>query len=313
MKLALILLLAAAEFALADAMLRVRPHITAKPNSEVKLSQLVDGQGLSAQLSEKLSSISLSMAPAYGEKQEIANANLTAILRPLIQAEREMRGGERLHVVIPKSVVIDTAKRELSEELVKTELLQAWQPLCPDCRLEVENLSLPKMGEVRDWTLRVKPELPRGSFSVAVDIVRENGAPTMAWISGRIAQKRRVPVAKRALNQGERVLAQDFGFEYRYTSFAIDGVPLTEDFNGRRMKQGLRAGDVLWKGMIEKEKAIRAGDLVQLKSAEGMWEVSMRVIAQQDAFIGDVINLKNPKTNNTLVGQVTGQGEVELR
>lgn len=312
MKWILPLLFLVGEMAAADAMLRVRPHITARPNSEIKLSQLVDGQGLSQQLTEKLATVALSIAPAYGEKQEIANANLTAVLRPLIQAERQ-RGGERLHVVIPKTVTIDTTKRDLNLELVKAELLQAWQPLCAECRLEIETLNLPKVGEIRDWTIRVKPELPRGSFSVAVDVVRENGSPTIAWISGRLIQKKNVPVAKRALTQGERVLAQDFSMEYRDTSFAIDGAPSLEDLNGKRMRQGLRAGDVLWKAMIEKERAIRAGDLVQLKSTDGVWEVSMRVIAQQDAFIGDVINLKNPKTNNTLVGQVTGQGEVELR
>ena len=46
---------------------------------------------------------------------------------------------------------------------------------------------------------------------------------------------------------------------------------------------------------------------------EKNWEVSLSVVAQQDAYIGDIVNLKHPKTNTTLVGQVTGQGEVELR
>jgi flagella basal body P-ring formation protein FlgA len=300
------------ELAAADAMLRIRPRILAQPNSDVKLSQLVDGQGLSTELTNKLNSVSLSVAPAYGEKQEIANANLSAILRPLIQAERA-RGAGSLHVVIPKSVVIDTTKREMDSELVKMELKQAWQPLCSDCQLEVEALSLPKISEIRDWTLRLKPELPRGSFSVPVDIVRENGSPTMAWVSGRLLQKRKVPVAKRAFNQGERIMAQDFAIEFRDTSYALDGVPAAEELTGKRLKQGLRAGDTLWKGMIERERAVRAGETVQLKSSEGEWEVSLRVIAQQDAYIGDVINLKNPKTNNILMGQVTGQGEVELR
>lgn len=309
-QLAFAIIMVCCEMAMADAMLRIRPHIVVSPNSNVKLSQLVDGQGLSQELTNKLGTISLSVAPAYGEQQEIANANLMAILRPLIQVERA-RGP--LHVMIPKTVVIDTTKRALESELVKMELLQAWQPLCPECQLDVEALSLPQVTGLRDWSLRLKPELPRGTFSVAVDIVRENGAPTMAWISGRLLQKRKVPVAKRALNLGERVLAQDFSIELRDTSFAIDGVPGVEDLNGKRMKQGLRAGDVLWKGMIERERAVRAGDIVQLKSSEGPWEVSLRVIAQQDAFVGDVINLKNPKTNNILMGQVTGQGEVELR
>jgi flagella basal body P-ring formation protein FlgA len=52
---------------------------------------------------------------------------------------------------------------------------------------------------------------------------------------------------------------------------------------------------------------------VTVKSGEKNWEVSISVIAQQDAFVGDIINLKHPKTNTVLVGKVTGQGEVELR
>src|ERR1035437_9579064 len=104
------------EVASAEAMLRIRPHIVVSPGSEVKLSQLVDGQGLSTELMNKMSAIALSVAPAYGEKQELANANLTSVLRPLIQEERGRTTG-KLHVIIPKVVVIDTTKRGLDADL----------------------------------------------------------------------------------------------------------------------------------------------------------------------------------------------------
>src|SRR5262249_1435069 len=117
----------------------------------------------------------------------------------------------------------------------------------------------------------------------------------------------------RSLQIGDRVTAQDFSWQYRDTSFALDGAPTAEDLSGKRLKQALASGDVLWKGMLEKERAVRAGDLVELKSTEGIWEVSLNAIAQQDAFIGDVIHLKNPKTNSLLMGQVTGRDEAELR
>lgn len=296
----------------AEAMLRVRPHIVVSPNSDVKLSQLVDAQGLSTALQTTMDSISLSVAPAYGEKQELANANITSILRPLIQDERD-RTKKSFHVVIPKVVVIDTVKRTMDPDMVRAELAQAWQPLCSGCQLEIEGLSLPKIDTVRDWTLRLKAELPRGSFSVPVDLVRENGSTSPAWISGRLVIKRKVPVAKKILNFNERVTEQDFNWEYRDTSFSIDGIPEADELAGKHLKQGLRADDILWRGMLEKEKAVRRGDMVQLKSSEGPWEVSMSVVAQQDAFVGDVINLKNPKTNNILMGQVVGQGQAELR
>jgi flagella basal body P-ring formation protein FlgA len=300
------------EVALAQAVLRIRPHIIVAPNAQVTLAQLADGQGLSPALLTKMAAVSLSVAPAYGEKQELANANLTAILRPLIQEEKE-RTGKPVHLLIPKTVVIDTTKRNLDADLVTMEMMQAWQPLCRECQLSIEGLSLPRIDGVRDWTLHLKPEMPRGGFSVAVDLIRENGSATAAWISGRLTIKKKVPVAKRVIGASERVTAQDFTWEYRDTSYAIDGVPIAEEIPGKRLKQGLRANEILWKSMLERERAIRAGETVQLKSAEGDWEISLNMIAQQDAYIGDVINLKNPKTNNILMGQVVGRGEVELR
>ena len=295
-----------------EALLRVRPHIVVSPNSDVMLGQLVDAQGLSPEFPAQIRAIALSKSPDYGEKQEIANANLTSILRPIIQAERARTKGT-IHVVIPKVVTIDTTKHEMEKDLVLSELLQTWQPQCVDCQLDVEALSLPRVAGIKDWTLRLKPELPRGSFSVPVDLVREDGSLTSAWISGRLLTKRKVPVAKRVLNLSDRVTAQDFDWEFRDTSYAIDGIPTGEDFAGQKLRQGLRAGDILWRGMLEKEKAVRRGDLVQLKSFEGSWEVSMRVISEQDGYIGDVINMRNPKTNNVLMGKVVRQGEVELR
>ncbi len=296
----------------AEAMLRVRPHIIAAPGSVVKLSQLIDSQGLSNEMKAKLEAVSISVAPAYGEKQEIANAAITSILRPLIQEERD-RTQSKLHLVIPKMVVIDTTKRELDAEMVRGEILTTWQPLCPDCQLEVEALSLPRIEGIHDWTLHLKAELPRGSFSIPVDLVRQDGSMTSAWVSGRLVTKRKVPVAKRMINMNERVTAQDFTWEFRDTSFSVDGVPTSDEFVGKRMKQGLRANEVLWAGMLVREVAVRRGDLVQLKSSEGAWEVTVAAVAQQDAFVGDVIGLKNPKTNTIFMGHVVGQGEVELR
>ncbi len=308
----LLIALFISNFANADVMLRVRPHVVVKPNAEVKLSQLIDAQGLSAEGQKHLSEISLSIAPAMGERQELEQAELTSRIRPIVEAEKS-HTHSRVHIVIPKTVIIDTLKRDISADQVQVELMQAWQPLCNECKLEIEALSIPKVANIRDWTMKLKAELPKGSFSVPVDIIRENGAPLPAWVSGRLLVKKKVPVATRILNSGERVQKADFAWEYRDTSYAIDGIPTSEDMVGKKVRRALRAGEVLWSGLLEKEKAIRRGDLVTIRSGEKNWEVSLSVIAQQDAYIGDIVNLKHPKTNTVLVGQVIGQGEVELR
>lgn len=308
----LILISILAYSARADVFIRVRPHVVVSPNSEVTLAQLIHTQGLSKNSQEKIDSTAMSKAPAYGERQELASANLMAVLRPIVQAERILTK-KPVHLVMAKNVTIDTLKREITVEGVTEELLQAWQPLCADCKLEIEGLSLPAIQGVRDWNMRIKSDLPRGSFSVQIDIVRLDQAPANAWVSGRLKVKKKVPVSRRSMAMNERVQANDYTWEYRDTSFSTDGVPQGEDIIGRKMKIGVRAGDILWASQLEKEKAVHRGELVQVKSGTGLWEVSMTVVAQQDAVIGDVINLKNPRTNSVLVGQVTGLGEVELR
>ena len=296
----------------AEALIRVRPHVVVTPASDVKLMQLVDAQGLSKESENILQSTPMTKAPEYGERQELAQASLMAVLRPIVQAERG-KTGATVHLLLPKNVIVDTLKRELTQEMVWAELLQVWQPLCSDCKLELEGLSLPAIQGVRDWSLKLKSELPRGSFAVPVSIVREDTAIVNAWISGRLIARRKVPVLKRALSANERIQKQDYTWEYKDTSFSTDGAPDPEEMIGRQVRQGLRAGDILWAGLVLREKAIRRGEMVQVTSGAGTWEVSMMVVSQQDAVIGDIINLKNPKTNNILVGQVTGLGEVELR
>lgn len=307
-----ILLLLLTLSARADVLLRVRPHIVVAPESEVHLSQLIDVQSLSAESQERLAQTPVLRAPELGERQTLSSSSLVEVLREVVELERR-RGGQKLHVVLPKSVVIDTVKRELTAEVVGQELTQAWQPLCADCQLTVESVSLPKVDDVRDWTLKVKAELPRGSFSVPVELVRENGAHLPAWISGRLVAKRKVPVARRLMNIGERLQSEDVSWEFRDIAFSYDGIPTADEIPSLHLRQGMRAGDILWSRMLEKDRAVRRGEMVQIKSRSGIWEVSLNVVAQQDAYVGDVVNLKNPKTGAMLMGEVVGQGEVELK
>lgn len=296
----------------AESVVRVRPHVVVSPQAQVTLAHIVDDHGLARAFVLKLNAVALMRAPEYGERMELSQAAAMEALRPLVMAERR-RSRQNIRLVVPKNIVVDTVKRGMSAEQVTAELVQAWQPLCGDCQLEVDGVSLPRVESVRDWTLKIKAEIPRGSFSVPVELIRDDGSSFPAWVSGRVVLKKKVPVAKRVLQMGERVQSDDYRWEYRDISFSMDGVPQADELTGKRIKQGIRAGDVLWMNALEKEKAVRRGDLVQVRSGSDQWEVSLRVIAEGDAYIGDVINLKNPKTNSLLVGQVTGRGEVELR
>lgn len=296
----------------AAGVIRVRPHVVVVPGTKVNLGQLVDSEGVSATTVEQLTAIEISSAPSQGEHQEISNTALLGWLRPIVKAERQ-KSNSTVHLIVPNKVLLDTQARQLMPETIRQELIQAWQPLCTECRIDIDNLSLPAVSGARDWTLKIRPELPKGSFAVAIEITKNSGDKMPAWVSGRLSVQRRVPVATRMISPDEVLKGQDIKWEFRDTSFAIDGIPSEEDLIGKRLKQGLRAGDSIWMGMLAREKAIRRGDPVHLRAVGDDWEVSLQVVAQQDSYLGDMVNFKHPKTNSPLVGRVVGQDEVELQ
>lgn len=296
----------------ADEMVRVKSHIVVPPASTVTLAQLLDTHAVSQEFQTAIKAITVTVAPEQGERIEISGTAVSGLLREAIAAEKK-RSSATVRIMVPSQVVVDTVKRAIDDKMIRDELIQAWKPLCSDCEMEIRNLSIPKVENIVDWTLKLKAELPKGSFSVPVEIIRDNTAPLQAWVSGETRLHRRIPVAKRLLNIGERISAPDIGLEKVDITYSFDGTPTLEDLIGKKLRRAVRASDPIWSSYIEREVALRRGDSVRVVSSEGIWEVSMNAVADKDAFIGDTIMLKNPRTNKTLTGVVAAQGEVELK
>jgi len=291
---------------------RVRPQVSAVPGTKITVARVLDAQDLSPETQRQLAQTVLAEAGPEGAVTVINQAQITATLRPILAKERE-RSKRKVHLRLPQQLTILSEVRALSDEAVTADLLKAWQPICPDCHLEIENLSLPNVKEAVDWSLKVNSELPRGSFSLPLSVTRANKPMVSAWVMGRLVIKRKVPVVTRAIGMHERLQPQDIDWDYRDTSFSLDSAPTLSELKGKKVKQGMRVGDILWRALIEKEKAIHRGEQVQVRSGQSGWEVWLSVVAQQDAAVGDVIEFKNPKTNGTFLGEVVGPARVELR
>jgi flagella basal body P-ring formation protein FlgA len=296
----------------AEEMVRVKSHIVVAPTSNVSLAQLLDLSGTSAEFLKSVQAISLTVAPDKGERIEISGSAVTSLLRDVVAAEK-IRSAGNVRILVPSQIVVDTVKRTIDEKMVREELLQAWKPLCSDCELEIRNLSIPKVENIVDWSLKLKAELPKGSFAIPVEITREGAAPLQAWINGQTRVQRKIPVAKRLMNIGERITSADVALESVDVTYSIDGTPTLEELVGKKLRRAVRAADPIWSSYIEREVALHRGESVRVSSAEGIWEVSMNAIADKDAFVGDTVSLKNPRTNKILTGVVVAQGEVELK
>jgi len=283
-----------------------RTHSLIEHGSPVILGDIVETMDLDPRLRDRLMKLPLATAPNPGEKIEFTSAAISGLLRPVLNY---LQGIPKLK--IPNHVVIERSSHVWEQAVIEKELLNFWQPMCKDCQLEIDRISLPA-GKFENWKMTPKRDLPRGAFSVPVEIANA-GQTAMLWIQGNLLIRKSVPVAKRAIFFGERISAADFDWTFRDVTLSQDGVPVLEEIANHRIKSSLRANDILFDGMLEREKAVKRGEVARVISSQGAWAVEVNAIAQQDADIGDTIKLITTRTNKNLTGTVVAKGEVEIQ
>lgn len=283
----------------------VRAHSMIDHGSPVVLGDIVDLRGIDEGMKAQLIHLPLSAAPGVGETLEFSMTAISGLLR------NALNFSDLPKVKIPHQVMIERASHKFESATVEKELMKLWQPSCRDCKLELDQLSLPA-GKFDNWRLNAKSDLPRGGFSIPMDVQKDDQHETL-WVQGHLTIQKLVPVAKRVIYFGERVQQGDVDWAWRDVTMAQDGTPSSGEVVGRRVKAPLRAGDIVFAGNLEREKALRRGELARVISGEKGWQVSINAIAQQDADVGDTVTLKNPRTNRALTGVVIAKDEVEVQ
>ncbi len=243
-------------------------------------------------------------APAKGEKRTFSARAMSELLRAF--SNQLAKKNLSVKFVVPQSVTIERPRLELSEAIVRDQLLKAWGASCKECKLILSDLQLPVRTQVNDWELQIKKELPRGQFSVAIKINNKD----LVWLKGRLEIQREVPVANRAIYFGERLTQADFHTEFRDSTFSNDRALKPEEIDGQRLKSPVRVNDIISRSQIEKEKALVKGSIVRLKSNDSSFEVSLEARAEQDGFVGDTVAVRNLQSQHILQATVTGKSEV---
>lgn len=292
--------------ALAKGEITVHPYSLILHGASILLGDVVEMRDVDPAIRDQLLKLPLASAPAPGEKLEFSSVAISGLLRAALT-----KIASAPHLLIPTKVVIERSTYIWEQAVVEKELISFWQTMCSGCQLEIDQLSMPA-GQYESWTLSPRRELPRGGFSVAAQVLKD-GKPYTLWIQGNLIVRRSVPVAKRAIFFGERVQAADFDWHWRDVTFSQDGTPTADDIAGKRMKASVRADEILYDGMLEREKALHRGDVARVISGEDDWQVSINAIAQQDGDIGDTVTLKTVKSNKDLTGVVVAKDEVEIK
>jgi flagella basal body P-ring formation protein FlgA len=212
--------------------------------------------------------------------------------------------------------VIANTGYEVDEEAVKSELNARWEKLCGTCKFVFQNIKMPVIeAEYQGvpWEIEPNERLPKGSFSEKLWVIKGASDRRLYWITGKMQIQKKVPVSIRSLEPGKKLSKEDFDWQWRDTTFSTDGVLTEQTLIGQVVRYALVSGDIIWARAVQREKAVKRGEIVKVYMGQGNWQVTMQARTEQDGYVGDIVTVKNLKTNKLISGEVVGPNEVALK
>ena len=283
---------------------------------EIVLGDLIVARGVSRAALDTLKVIRLADTPNPGESRSFTAMGLEQIFRPHLRAI-ETQSGERISLRVPTRVTVVRKSFKLQIDDVGSHIKTQLKELCGDCEFEISGLQLPAVPASipagSTWSIKFRNELPKGSFSVPLEVSHEDGSKRTYWIAGVLAVHRKVPVASRSLQAGERVRPEDFNMKSKDITFANDIAANDAELAASVVARAIGAGQIIWRSGLRREVAVKTGDTVKVVAGSDGWQVMIDGIAQGSAYIGDFVKVKIQRTQKMISGLLTEKGVVEVR
>ncbi|MES2963562.1 MAG: flagellar basal body P-ring formation chaperone FlgA [Bdellovibrionota bacterium] len=284
--------------------------------TDVTLGDLVTSHGMSRTARERLSAIRLADAPKPGESRTFTDTGLADVFKPSLETI-EKETGEKFELRIPSHVSVSKKRLRLDAAAIEDALKKGLKGLCAECEFQISNLNTPTIGSVlgadTEWQIRFGADVPRGSFSLPVEVTQASGAKRTYWISGSINVLRPVPVAARAISIGEKIQAEDIVIQKKDVTYTND-TPISEAELGSSVAaRQIAAGQIVWKASARRELAIKYGDTVKVTAGSEEWQIMIDGVAQNSGYVGDLIRVKIPRTQKTISGLLRSKGMVEVQ
>lgn len=311
-------LLALAALFLASLASEAAPQITVKAAVEVgeqeaiTLGDLASFEGFSLARTKELQAVPLADAPQAGEQRVFTNHGLAQTFRSYVGSDE---AGEKVFFSIPSRIVISRKEMKLDEITVKQTIVEQLKVVCSSCEFKIERVALPLVNNLTaqsKWSVKVRNELPKGTFSYPLEVKNQSEAQTY-WVTGNISILKHALVAKRNIGIGEQIAEGDYADQLRDITYLHDSIAEPSDLVGSVAARGISAEQVIGRTFLKREAAFKFGDVVKVISGNESWQISIDGVAQQAASVGETARVKIPRTQKLLSGVVVAKGVIEVR
>jgi flagella basal body P-ring formation protein FlgA len=283
---------------------------------QISLGDLIIVHGVIEKTLAELKEVRLADMPLPGESRSFTALGLEQVFRPLLH-DIEAASGHKITLRIPTRVEVVRKSFRLDASAVESALKTTLKEMCAECRFEISDLILPtipaSVSSASTWAVKLHGEIPKGGFSLPVEVTIPNAGKRTFWVSGTLTVMKSVPVTTRSLGAGERVSSEDFVMQDKDVTFANDIAANHVDFSASVLARSISSGQVLWRSVLKREFAVKSGEIVKVTAGSNDWEVTIDGIAQASGYIGDTVNVKIPRTQKLVSGLLTAKGVVEVR
>lgn len=281
--------------------------------NDIFLSDVLTAENIPAELKPQFDKIRLGDAPQAGETRRFTNYAVSEIIRHQLRGQ-DQELLRKYSFSIPNEInVIRKSKFDIKD--LEKAITQWFQKSCEDCEIQISSLRLPNIKDFSgyDWNLVVSNNVPRGNFTVPVELIKNKKVEKTIWAQGQVKIIKTVPVVRRELSVGAKIQPEDIEYTKKDITFERNSFPHEEEILGSEVAQNIGANQILLTRHLKRRLTLNKGTSVGVTMKSQGWKIYSKAVAQENGYIGDYVKVQNPDTKRVLTGVVTADGTVEVK
>lgn len=290
---------------------RFKEKVAVPINKEILLEDLLFDSKTASMMPKNI--LKIPMYESISSETQVAISGLN--LAQKIRTQLTMQDLQLYSFRFPEQTLLNARRNFISEEKIKTQILQRAMEICQNCEVEFEDFQLDTQnirGEILAESLTIENLRGGGNFLIPYNLETSQGR-IQRLVSGKILFFKMGWVAKRWLPPGAIIKKEDFTQQKVNVTYAKDALNLDLESEGKVLNKALNMSQPLFISDLKQETLAQRGQTVKILIEGDHFEVATEGVAEQGGVLGDMIMVKNLSNQKSVSAVIIDKGVVRLK